>query len=125
MPKWRDGKPPSKTLVYEDGRQRLAHVGLSDGLGCFCYMLDTQNVERFTFHPMNDRVADAEETARREAAKARLAALYEQDERDRANKLVTLCEELLEEGEFPTGYKSSYKSRLASCKYERRARKDE
>lgn len=60
-PEYASKKRKSKTFVYTDGTQRMAHVGMVDAGGVSCYMLDTGNGERFTYAEYNELIAQAEQ----------------------------------------------------------------
>lgn len=45
-----------KQLIYANGKNRAAHIGLVDDFGVTCYMLDTYNNEHFYFTDDNDQL---------------------------------------------------------------------
>ena len=62
-----------KRLLYADGRQLTAYLGLVDDNGAFLYMCDTGEAEHVTFHPMDALIVLAD--TERKAALEDLAAL--------------------------------------------------
>ena len=58
-----------KALLYPDGRQKHAHLGLVDSRGCFLLMLDGNEVQRFEFSSEADLIGML--AAKQEADEAR------------------------------------------------------
>jgi len=106
-------KRVGKLLVYPDGRNRCAHIGLVDNSGVMLYMLDTESSERFDFAECNELLQSAEAKVN-QAQHDATAAIMERDaalsDIERALLLVQRSQEALDDaldsGKFPRGEKT-------------------
>lgn len=102
-----------KTLVFPNGKNRIAHIGLVDDFGVMCYMLDSGNVEHFFFTDYNDLLAESDAKLK-EAEHAESSALMQRDAAEHeTDRLLLLMErsidamlDMYEMCKFPKGEKS-------------------
>lgn len=94
-PDYASKKRIEKRLLYADGRQRCAYLGMVDDNGAFLYMCDTGEAEHLRFHSQAALIAMYE--AERDAALEEVAAiktLYSAQE-DYINDLTRLIKRSL------------------------------
>lgn len=119
-----------KTLVYPDGTQRAAQVGLVDDWGVMLYMFDSGNIEHFRFYEGNayaamltDQLNDAHD--RIESLEAELDSLSNSSVHDSktlraiardilstARNLLDFTRQIYATGDFTYDDKRAYKKRL-------------
>lgn len=118
-------KRVEKTLVYPNGKNRLAHIGMIDSSGATCYMLDTGNTEYFAFADFNDLLDEMQSRVDKAEHEKTLAYI----ERDRVlainsrqacliDRLMDVSNEMYSICKFPHG------SKLRICAVLGNARRD-
>ena len=95
-PDYASRKRNHKALVYPDGTQRIAQIGMVDAHGVSCYMLDTGDIERFKFADYNELLADMRQDVHlAELSESNAIAELESAKRD-VEKVLQVMDGLLE-----------------------------
>ena len=104
-------KPPRKVLLYQDGRQANARLGMVDPLGCMVDMVDADQTVRLKFATNGEMVMEAEAEERRQRERADALEAELSTARESLEHMTKLAADMIAAGKFEYGMKGKYKAR--------------